>query len=114
MADLGDGVGSEQRGLRPVVIIQNDVGNTYSPTTIVSPITSRLYSKSNLPTHLYLPAEGGLLRPCVVMLEQVRTVDKSRLGKYIGVLSKSKIAELNQALAVSIGLAPVGASDSVS
>ena len=79
-ADLGRGIGSEQEGYRPVLIIQNDVGNRYSPTVIVASISSRIDGKSKLPTHYYINAEDGLREPSVVLLEQIRTIDKHRLA----------------------------------
>jgi len=103
-ADLGRGIGSEQEGYRPVLIIQNDVGNRYSPTVIVVSISSRIDGKSKLPTHYYINAEGGLREPSVVLLEQIRTIDKHRLGQRIGRLSEKHIAGINHALAISIGL----------
>lgn len=103
-ADLGRGIGSEQEGYRPVLIIQNDVGNRYSPTVIVASISSRIDGKSKLPTHYYINAEGGLREPSVVLLEQIRTIDKHRLGQRIGKLSEKHIQGLNHALAISIGL----------
>lgn len=103
-ADLGKGIGSEQEGHRPVVIIQNDVGNKYSPTVIVASISSRITGKSKLPTHYYINAEDGLREPSVVLLEQIRTIDKRRLGQRIGKLSEKHIQGINHALAISIGL----------
>ena len=103
-ADLGKGVGSEQEGYRPVVIIQNNVGNRHSPTVIVAAISSRTATKSKLPTHYYIGTECGLEQPSIVLLEQLRTVDKRRLGNFIGHLSEKHICGLNHALAVSIGL----------
>lgn len=105
-ADLGTGVGSEQNGYRPVVIVQNDVGNKFSPTTIVAAISTQIKTKAKLPTHYYLKAGNGLLHPSVVMLEQIRTIDKTRLEHYIGTLSEKEICGMNHALAVSIGLIP--------
>ncbi|MBQ2450758.1 MAG: type II toxin-antitoxin system PemK/MazF family toxin [Lachnospiraceae bacterium] len=105
-ADLGTGVGSEQNGYRPVVVIQNDVGNKYSTTTIVAAISTKMKSKANLPTHFYVSHECGLVQPSIIMLEQIRTIDKARLDKYIGRLSPTEILGLNQALAISIGLIP--------
>ena len=105
-ADLGTGVGSEQNGYRPVVIIQNDVGNRYSPTTIVAAISTQIITKANLPTHYYLEQGNGLPQPSMVMLEQLRTVDKSRLVKYIGRLEPKDVRGVNHALAISIGLIP--------
>lgn len=103
-ADLGKGIGSEQEGYRPVVIIQNNVGNKHSPTVIIASITSQKDAKAKLPTHYYLNAENGLEQPSIVLLEQLRTVDKRRLGDFIGRLSEKHIHGINHALAVSIGL----------
>ncbi len=103
-ADLGKGVGSEQEGYRPVVIIQNNTGNRYSPTIIVASISSRISGKRKLPTHYYINAEDGLREPSVILLEQLRTIDKRRLTQRIGKLSDEHITGLNHALAVSIGL----------
>ena len=103
-ADLGRGVGSEQEGRRPVVIIQNDVGNKHSSTVIVAAITTKTTGKRKLPTHYEIGAEHGLKEPSLVLLEQIRTIDKHRLEKRIGRLSPKQIKELNHALAVSVGL----------
>lgn len=103
-ADLEQGIGSEQEGYRPVVIIQNDVGNRHSPTVIVAAVTSRKEAKEKLPTHFYAGEESGLDRPSVVMLEQLRTLDKQRLDKYVGRLDQKKLAELDYALAISLDL----------
>lgn len=105
-ADLGNGVGSEQNGYRPVVIIQNDVGNKHSPTTIVAAISTQIKTKATLPTHYHLKLGNGLVQPSMVMLEQIRTIDKSRMGQYIGKLSDEEVKGLNHALAISIGLIP--------
>ena len=86
-ADLGRGIGSEQEGYRPVVIIQNNVGNKHSPTVIIASITSKTGVKAKLPTHYYIDAEDGLELPSVVLLEQLRTVDKRRLGNFIGIFT---------------------------
>lgn len=84
-ADLGHGVGSEQEGRRPVVIIQNDVGNKHSPTVIVAAVTTKAFGKrKKLPVHYALDNETGLKAPSVVMLEQIRTLDKHRLEQYVG------------------------------
>ena len=83
-ADLGKGIGSEQEGYRPVVIIQNDVGNKHSPTVIIASITSKRDAKAKLPTHYLLEAENGLELPSLVLLEQLRTIDKRRLSSFIG------------------------------
>ena len=103
-ADLEQGIGSEQEGYRPVVIIQNDVGNRHSPTVIVAAVTSRKEAKEKLPTHFYAGEESGLDRPSVVMLEQLRTLDKQRLDKYVGRLDQKKLNELDNALAISLDL----------
>ena len=103
-ADLGRGIGSEQKGSRPVVIIQNNVGNRHSPTVIIAAITSKADIKAKLPTHYYLDAGNGLALPSLVLLEQIRTVDKRRLSGYIGRLDERHIRGINHALAVSIGL----------
>ena len=79
-ADLGRGVGSEQEGYRPVLIIQNNTGNKYSTTVIVAAISSKVDAKAKLPTHYLLKAENGLELPSLVLLEQLRTIDKRRLG----------------------------------
>ena len=103
-ADLSPVVGSEQGGLRPVLIIQNDVGNRYSPTVIAAAITSRL-SKTRLPTHIDVFADRvGLVKDSVILLEQVRTLDKRRLKEKMGHLDESIMAEVNRAIAVSVGL----------
>lgn len=103
-ADLGEGIGSEQNGCRPVIIIQNDMGNRHSPTVIVAAITSRKETRGKLPTHYYIGSESGLDRPSVVLLEQIRTLDKQRLGNYIGHLAQKEIEDLDHKLAVSLGL----------
>lgn len=103
-ADLGRGIGSEQQGYRPVVIIQNNLGNKHSPTVIIAAISSRVGVKPKLPTHYYINAEDGLELPSIILLEQIRTVDKRRLTKYIGRLSQEHISGMNHALAVSIDL----------
>ena len=103
-ADLGRGIGSEQEGYRPVVIIQNNIGNRHSPTVIIAAISSRVGVKPKLPTHYYINAEDGLELPSIILLEQIRTIDKRRLTAYIGRLSKEHINGMNHALAVSIDL----------
>lgn len=103
-ADLSPVVGSEQGGLRPVLIIQNDVGNRYSPTVIAAAITSRM-GKNRLPTHIDIHADRvGLAKDSVVLLEQVRTLDKRRLKEKMGHLDDRMMAQINSAIAVSFGL----------
>ncbi|MBE6662489.1 MAG: type II toxin-antitoxin system PemK/MazF family toxin [Ruminococcaceae bacterium] len=103
-ADLSPVVGSEQGGLRPVLIIQNDIGNRYSPTVIAAAITSRM-SKTHLPTHIDIYAErAGLAKDSVVLLEQIRTLDKRRLREKMGHLDDEMMGVVNSAIAVSFGL----------
>lgn len=102
-ADLTPVVGSEQGGVRPVLIIQNNVGNRHSPTVIVAAIT-RSCSKHHLPTHVQLFSVHGLRQDSMVLLEQVRTIDRSRLREYIGRLNQSQLQLVDQALAVSFGM----------
>ncbi len=103
-ADLSPVVGSEQGGLRPVLIIQNDIGNRYSPTVIAAAITSRM-SKTHLPTHIDIFAEkAGLAKDSVVLLEQIRTLDKRRLKEKMGHLDDEAMSVINSAIAVSFGL----------
>ena len=110
-ADLSPVVGSEQGGLRPVLIIQNDVGNRYSPTVIAAAITSRL-GKTRLPTHIDINAEKvGLAKNSVVLLEQVRTLDKRRLKEKMGHLDDKMMDAVNTAIAVSFGLGGAVAGD---
>ena len=103
-ADLGKGIGSEQEGRRPVVIIQNNIGNKHSPTVIIAAISSKVGVKAKLPTHYYIGPENGLELPSVVLLEQLRTIDKRRLEDYIGRLTVPQTDGLNHALAISIDL----------
>ena len=103
-ADLSPVVGSEQGGIRPVLIVQNDVGNKYSPTVIAAAITSQ-QDKSNLPTHINLSAGGsGLLKDSIVLLEQVRTIDKTRLKEKMGTLDNESMIMVDKAISVSFGL----------
>ncbi len=103
-ADLSPVVGSEQGGLRPVLIIQNDVGNRYSPTVIAAAITSQM-TKAKLPTHIDVYADRfGLQKDSVILLEQIRTIDKRRLKEKMGHLDDGIMARVNEAISVSIGL----------
>ncbi len=103
-ADLSPVVGSEQGGLRPVLIIQNDVGNRYSPTVIAAAITSRM-GKTRMPTHIDVYADKtGLAKDSVILLEQIRTLDKRRLKEKMGHLDDALMREVNTAIAVSFGL----------
>ncbi len=103
-ADLSPVIGSEQGGLRPVLIVQNDVGNKYSPTVIAAAITSRL-GKTKLPTHIDVYADKvGLQKDSVILLEQIRTIDKKRLKEKMGHLDDGMMAAVNNAISVSFGL----------
>ena len=106
-ADLSPVVGSEQGGVRPVLIIQNDTGNRYSPTVIAAAITSQT-GKARLPTHIDLPVDGscGLSRDSIILLEQVRTLDKRRLREKMGRLDDGVMRQVDAAIAVSLGLHP--------
>lgn len=103
-ADLSPVIGSEQGGLRPVLIVQNDVGNKHSPTVIAAAITSKM-GKTKLPTHIDIPsADAGLAKDSVVLLEQVRTIDKKRLKEKMGHLDEPTMSSVNSAIQVSFGL----------
>jgi len=98
------GIGSEQSGLRPVLIIQNDAGNKHSKTVIAATITGKTESKAKIPTHCLIRKQQGLGRDSLVLLEQVRTIDKARLREYIGTLGCEDMSRIDNALAVSVGL----------
>ena len=103
-ADLSPVVGSEQGGVRPVLIVQNDIGNRYSPTVIAAAITSQK-TKSNLPTHIELPARStGLQKDSIVLLEQIRTIDKHRLKEKMGKLDERSMEMVDEAIGISCGL----------
>ena len=103
-ADLSPVKGSEQGGIRPVLIVQNDIGNRYSPTVIAAAITSQI-NKAKLPTHIGISAEKfGLDRDSVILLEQIRTIDKQRLREKIGCLDEKLMLKVNEALYISFGL----------
>lgn len=103
-ADLSPVVGSEQGGIRPVLIIQNDVGNRYSPTVIAAAITSQT-NKSRLPTHINISSKDfGLMKNSVILAEQIRTIDKSRLMEKIGEVDENVMEKVNSALGISFGL----------
>lgn len=103
-ADLSPVIGSEQGGVRPVIVIQNDVGNKYSPTVIVAAITSQI-NKAKLPTHVEIKAgDHGLNKDSVILLEQLRTVDKRRLKERIGRMEAEAMKKVNEALVISLGI----------
>ncbi len=103
-ADLSPVVGSEQGGIRPVLIVQNNMGNRHSPTVIAAAITSRT-GKTSLPTHIPISSDdSGLARDSVILLEQLRTIDKQRLREHTGTLPDTDIAKVDSALGISLGL----------
>ncbi len=106
-AELNPVIGSEQGGTRPVLVIQNDIGNQYSPTTIVAAITAQI-QKAKLPTHVEIGSDkSGLDRDSVVLLEQIRTIDKSRLKKKVAFLDEEIMSRVNEAIEISLGLMDV-------
>lgn len=104
-ATLGTGAGSEQSGLRPVLVIQNDIGNRHSPTVIIAAITDG--KKKHLPTHVQISKGQGLPKDSIVMLEQIRTIDKQRLSDQIGSLNEYDMYDVGVAMQVSLGLMEV-------
>jgi len=106
-AQLNPVVGSEQGGIRPVLVVQNDIGNQYSPTTIILAITSQI-NKAKLPTHVELRANKfGLDKDSVILGEQIRTIDKTRLKQRIAFLDEETMSKVDQAIEISLGLADV-------
>ena len=102
-ADLSPVVGSEQGGVRPVLVVQNDVGNKYSPTVIAAAVTSKI-NKAKLPTHIELPSDSyGLQKDSVILLEQIRTLDKRRLKERIGELPVATMSRVDKAILISLG-----------
>lgn len=102
-ADLSPVVGSEQGGVRPVLVVQNDVGNKYSPTVIAAAVTSKI-NKAKLPTHIELPSNSyGLAKDSVILLEQIRTLDKRRLKERIGELNELTMTRVDKAILISLG-----------
>jgi len=102
-ANLDPVIGSEQGGIRPVLIIQNDLGNRFSPTVIILPLTSRM-GKAPLRTHVpILPPQGGVKKPSLILCEQVRTLEKSRLKGFLGTLSPEKMRLVERALSLAVG-----------
>lgn len=103
-ADLSPTVGSEQGGIRPILILQNDIGNRHSPTVIVAAVTGS--HKKPLPTHVAIGCAKGVSKSSVVLLEQLRTIDRTRLCGYIGKVSSKSLSQIDEALKISVGLAP--------
>ena len=101
-ADLSPVIGSEQGGVRPVLIVQNNVGNKFSPTVIVAAVTSQI-SKAKIPTHIEISTNYGLTKDSVLLLEQIRTLDKRRLKEKIGTLDEKCMKSVNEALLISLG-----------
>lgn len=105
IADLGKAKGSEQFGKRPVVVIQNDTGNTYSPTLIIAPITSRVDLKAKLPTHVFIPKYKNILeQDSLILAEQITTIDKERILEYVGSLDEDLQLKLDASLLISLGI----------
>ena len=102
VADLSPYVGSEQGGIRPVIILQNNLGNIFSPTLIVAPLTSK-YKKRNLPTHYLIEDVEELKTTSLVLLEQIKTIDKRRITEYVGQASKDDIKNIEKELTISLG-----------
>lgn len=103
LANLGDPVGSKQGGVRPVVVLQNDVGNFYSPTITIAPLTSKIHKKKGLPTHYLIRKAKGLERPSTVLAEQLDTCDKSRIIRYLGRVSKGQMRGIDEAVKIQLG-----------
>ena len=108
LADLGKPTGSVQGGCRPVVVIQNDIGNKHAPTLIVAPITSRTWKKSKQPTHYHLDKMDCLSESSMVLLEQITTIDKSRVKKFMGKLDRAQMKKVDYRIEISLGLCEVG------
>lgn len=106
LVDLGMNVGSEQSGCRPVLLLQNDVGNHFGPTLIVAPVTSRYWKKSKQPTHTLLEGIQNLNSPSVVLAEQLLTIDKMRVMKYLGKVPEEQMLAVDRAVKISLGLEP--------
>ena len=104
-AELNPVVGSEQGGIRPVLIISNDIGNSHSPTVIIAAITGRTQTKAKLPTHTEVKDVEGLDRDSIILLEQIRTIDKQRLKNHMGTMPDNIMARVDKALAISLAMA---------
>ena len=101
-ADLDPVVGSEQGGIRPVLVVQNNIGNRYSPTLVVLPLSTA--KKNYLPTHIHICGSKSLPRDSIVLAEQIRTIDRNRLREYVGSIDKEIMDEINRAMKISIGV----------
>lgn len=107
MADLSPVCGSEQGGIRPVIVIQNNTGNHHSPTLIVASITTKTRKKTKQPTHYLIRSNPALSAPSVVLLEQIRTIDKQRVERYLGKATRKEMFGINAALLISLALRPL-------
>lgn len=103
LADLGVPIGSRQGGVRPVIVLQNDVGNYYAPTITLAPLTTKVGKKKHQPTHFFLRKAKGLLKPSVVLAEQVGTYDKSCVLRYLGKVSKGQMRGIDHAVKIQLG-----------
>jgi mRNA interferase MazF len=103
-ANLETVIGSEQGGIRPVLIVQNNIGNKYSPTVIIAPITSKTNIKTELPTHITIKAFGKIKYDSIILIEQVRVVDKKRLLSFVGHLDTKEMGNVNKAILVAFGI----------
>ena len=104
IADLGNTIGSEQKGRRPVLIVQNDTGNRYSPTTIILPMTKRIENIQKLPTHIIVKPFGNIKYDGIIFAEQLKVIDKRRLKKYIDILPDQYMKEVDHAIEIAVGL----------
>ena len=104
LADLGTRFGSEQGGIRPVLILQNNLGNIYCPTLIVAPLTTQTGKKPNQPTHYKLAGDGNAIRPSTVLLEQITTIDKRRVAKRLSRLGSSEMDRMKEHILMSLGI----------
>ena len=107
MANLNPFKGSEQGGTRPVVVLQNDMGNFFSPTIIITPLTTQTEKKKTLPTHCNIGSAQGLSSPSIALLEQIKTIDKSRIISYLGKISNEQMQQIEKAIQVSLGMIEV-------
>ena len=103
-ANLDPVVGSEQGGTRPVIVIQNDTGNRYSPTLIVATVTTKIRKKERMPTHLLIKSNPAFREASVVQLEQIRTIDKSRIDDYLGKVTSAEMAAIEKSLSISLAM----------
>lgn len=103
-ANLDGTIGSEQSGIRPVIVVQNDIGNKYSPTTIIVPLTKKVRLKINQPTHFWINPFGNIRFDSIVLTEQIRVIDKSRLKEKIGVMNNKAMQEIDNKILIALGL----------